>query len=625
MSSGAGPPTTVHPAPIAERTKAILGVFNTILDTNSAGEEKLSPVVDNLSRFRIWAGNIGAYHVDLRSVDARLRDAPEVAQRVLDLLAELAEVNEDIRAITSGERRDAADEDFSDDEIEQDTESVTELTQLCLSASDTITSLLKDHKFLEQFDIQHVAAKFPKVEARPWLRDRLGRANVQRRQYLRYARKHHDRLARGPELADEITFAQPKQESVLKMAMARSKTAASSHPTLAPTKASTFDHERLPHLTAQIEQIGHLDDRVSRTTSVVTSSGHEDGAIDVVRLSELAKDGKPFECPYCWTIIQTRRQKSWRTHVMRDIRAWTCTFEDCSSGLFEDRDSWFQHELEQHRRQWICHECPNTVFTSGQAIEAHVQAVHPTLPAEVIPTIIDSSSRPATEVEASACPLCDEWQEGLIAKATELALSTTHVVVSLHDFRRHLGHHLEQLALFAIPPNVENAMASGSDNNRHGKSFTGDAKEITAWSKKIDPIEPQDENVPGVALALQDHEPLYERDELRLTKAQRAIVSNRHDKGWLFANEPETGEYALLPEVRDSDSRGKPARSKMPAHAVSVEEDYHRRMEQIQRELGIAPAPQRAGDVDSDRERRRRQREQRQRERELRNGGSHAP
>ncbi|WPB05523.1 uncharacterized protein RHO25_010176, partial [Cercospora beticola] len=77
--------------------------------------------------------------------------------------------------------------------------------------------------------------------------------------------------------------------------------------------------------------------------------------------------------------------------------------------------------------------------------------------------------------------------------------------------------------------------------------------------------------------------------------------------------------------MRDSDSEGKPARSEMPAPAVSAEEDYRRRMEQIQRELGVAPAPQRAEDVDSDRERRRRDREQRQRERELRNGGSQAP
>lgn len=161
---------------------------------------------------------------------------------------------------------------------------------------------------------------------------------------------------------------------------------------------------------------------------------------------------------------------------MRDIRAWTCTFEDCSSGLFEDRDSWFQHELEQHRRQWICHECPNTVYTSRQAIEAHVQIVHPTLPAEVIPTIIDSSSRPVTEVEASACPLCDEWQEGLIAKATGLGLSITNVVAPLHDFRRHLGHHLEQLALFAIPTNLGNALTSEPDNDRDQRVSTAIAK-----------------------------------------------------------------------------------------------------------------------------------------------------
>ncbi|KAM3416523.1 hypothetical protein BST61_g8113 [Cercospora zeina] len=77
--------------------------------------------------------------------------------------------------------------------------------------------------------------------------------------------------------------------------------------------------------------------------------------------------------------------------------------------------------------------------------------------------------------------------------------------------------------------------------------------------------------------------------------------------------------------VRDSDSEGKGARSEVPAGAVSAEEDYRRRMEQVQRELGVAPTPHRAEDVNPDRERRRREREQRQREREVRNGGPQAP
>lgn len=71
--------------------------------------------------------------------------------------------------------------------------------------------------------------------------------------------------------------------------------------------------------------------------------------------------------------------------------------------------------------------------------------------------------------------------------------------------------------------------------------------------------------------------------------------------------------------VRDSDSDSKNGRSEKPAPPISAEEDYRRRMEQIQRELGVASAAQRAVDADPDRERRKKEREQRQRDRELRN------
>ena len=53
--------------------------------------------------------------------------------------------------------------------------------------------------------------------------------------------------------------------------------------------------------------------------------------------------------------------------------------------------------------------------------------------------------------------------------------------------------------------------------------------------------------------------------------------------------------------------------------AMDPDEDYRRRMEQVQRELGRAPE-ERSFDSDPDRERRRREREQRQRDRDVRNG-----
>jgi hypothetical protein len=46
---------------------------------------------DNLDRFKLWAGSLGAFHSssDPRSLEHRLRKAPQVRSRVHDLLAAL--------------------------------------------------------------------------------------------------------------------------------------------------------------------------------------------------------------------------------------------------------------------------------------------------------------------------------------------------------------------------------------------------------------------------------------------------------------------------------------------------------------------------------------------------------
>jgi hypothetical protein len=51
-----------------------------------------SIIRDNLDRFKLWAGSLGAFHPssDPRSLEHRLRKAPQVRSRVHDLLAALS-------------------------------------------------------------------------------------------------------------------------------------------------------------------------------------------------------------------------------------------------------------------------------------------------------------------------------------------------------------------------------------------------------------------------------------------------------------------------------------------------------------------------------------------------------
>ena len=226
-----------NPGRVYGATANCLGSFNNVT-TPSFPDAKGIAVHhnDNVSRFRIWAGNIGAWHpkLDRRSADYRLRDAPEVEDRIVDLLQELTETNGDIQQIASGAQANRQTDPGSDsDDSLQASNSETshdELSELLLSVGDFITSLMKvsmlvrkatgrdryvkanqrhDEPFIPQFDIRHVADRFPKARDQQWLLERLGGAITQRRQYLRYSRDHKNRIAHvsvlSPSLPQRLT------------------------------------------------------------------------------------------------------------------------------------------------------------------------------------------------------------------------------------------------------------------------------------------------------------------------------------------------------------------------------------------------------------------------------------
>ena len=103
-------------------------------------------------------------------------------------------------------------------------------------------------------------------------------------------------------------------------------------------------------------------------------------------------DGAAFECPYCYFIITVNSRRSWARHIFHDIMPYTCVFPDCSTPnrLYDSRREWSRHLLNVH----------SVSCTPGAKID---------------------------------CPLCKD------------------PVLSGRLFERHLGRHLEELALFAMP------------------------------------------------------------------------------------------------------------------------------------------------------------------------------
>jgi hypothetical protein len=135
-----------------------------------------SYVEDFSARFRIWAGNLGAFQrLPARaSIDHRLRESPKIATQIQDLLLGLRETINDSKlrqisseptlilsvcAIASGERPnrefEPQDEDTSSEEDEHDTDAkslghsspdsvhLSEAEELFESVKDTLTGLFR--------------------------------------------------------------------------------------------------------------------------------------------------------------------------------------------------------------------------------------------------------------------------------------------------------------------------------------------------------------------------------------------------------------------------------------------------------------------------------------------------
>ncbi|KIV77086.1 hypothetical protein PV11_08921 [Exophiala sideris] len=141
-------------------------------------------------------------------------------------------------------------------------------------------------------------------------------------------------------------------------------------------------------------------------TSAATSLWESDGKITVPHAPQESTGGKEFECPYCFFIITISDRNSWVRHVFKDLMPYVCVFLECSVAyrLYDSRREWFQHLRTSHLRE---------------------------------PTIGDND-----------CPLrCGATLPGL-------------------SLERHLGRHLQELALFALPRTEE--PDEGDPNESHG-------------------------------------------------------------------------------------------------------------------------------------------------------------
>ncbi|OAL40252.1 hypothetical protein AYO20_00672 [Fonsecaea nubica] len=123
---------------------------------------------------------------------------------------------------------------------------------------------------------------------------------------------------------------------------------------------------------------------------------------------------EPFECPYCFFITTITSRKSWARHIFRDLMPYVCIFPDCTT--------------------------PNQMYNSQRSWSLHLQT-HGHDPAN------------PSSLAVGFCQLCRK--SDIPSKAYE----------------RHVAEHLEELALFALPRNmqVEDEDADDDDDDQQAR------------------------------------------------------------------------------------------------------------------------------------------------------------
>lgn len=127
----------------------------------------------------------------------------------------------------------------------------------------------------------------------------------------------------------------------------------------------------------------------------------------------------------------------YRKHVFGDLQPYICLFPFCSTQdhKYSRRSDWAHHMNQVHWRSWRCpYECQQG-FENVDVFRCHLREKHPDdLTSHQQDTLEKMCSHEDPKKALGLCPLC------LIVE-----------ISSAKQYRDHIGHHLKQLALFALP------------------------------------------------------------------------------------------------------------------------------------------------------------------------------
>jgi hypothetical protein len=128
-----------------------------------------------------------------------------------------------------------------------------------------------------------------------------------------------------------------------------------------------------------------------------------------------------------------------RIHVFADLQPYICTWTDCKDELttFPTRQLWGNHEFGKHRMKttWRCYEC-SADLANPEDLNTHLRNQHQTPFSDSQLAMVASTAKISLpmSVKDMKCPLC-----------------LSHAGDTRRDFEKHVGKHMEEIALTSLP------------------------------------------------------------------------------------------------------------------------------------------------------------------------------
>ncbi|KAK4177089.1 hypothetical protein QBC36DRAFT_310460 [Triangularia setosa] len=496
-------------------------------DVGSLSALSRQVIQNELSRFKVWAGNIGAHRSGRASLDYRLRDASNIRSQVVALLQDLIESLNDERIPWDQEPSDSSDDSdgYEDDDEEVITAptGLTELSQISSDITEIINCLFRltvtiqnpaphdrfkqrnwvDTSHFEERDIAHVRDMFPRSALVD--RERLGKAISRRRQYFKYRELHHQKMAYGLDgTEDEDDGAQS-------------------------TVASSIAKHLRDHDGINTQSEKHILDEDNASVSAWTDTTFGSSLIagDRPRIPPIPKaaaDG-PFECPFCYMMISALTTRAWTKHVLADLRPYICLSPDCemSKADFQGRHEWMQHVLSNHWKTWSC-VCCGEHFDSAIELRTHLVEQHAeTLSQSDMENMVTSSEKPKPLNCHTRCHLCEENLN------------------SAKEHARHLGRHQRDLALFALPRIELSSEPDERDVSQPESYDSSNSEDIEGAYRPARSVDIMTEAVqPGLLTTPRD----FPRPEVNDDEIEEEFLKVMQDRGW--NNLPASAKQLML-------------------------------------------------------------------------------